>query len=131
MAQIPLVSDQIESGARFLRLFDARIPVKAAFWVNREESCPWYLYVASEKITDANVRDAYGEVFHVVDENVDLSLDPFEIRLISASSPMARDALRLRGPRPGVPTHYYGSSLGGEAIEGAYIYPSPMDRVPS
>lgn len=54
-------------------------------------------------------------------------LDPFRIKLIPASDPLARNAFQVRQRYPGtLPIRYDGLFLGGQTIDGANVYPTPM-----
>jgi hypothetical protein len=66
MDQNTLVSEQIEAGAEFLGEFCKCLPVQAAFWFKDSEEGGWYLYVASEQITDENFDQPYGKVGRIV-----------------------------------------------------------------
>lgn len=124
MCQHQLVNEQIDAGAEFVRSFNDYVPVSVACWVNPADAETWYLYVASDQIDDHNVRDAYGEVHRRLAAGQIPWLNMFQVKLVSSSDRVARDAIRIRDryPTP-VPTRYQGSSLGGLAIDGAYIYP--------
>ena len=64
----PLVKEQIDAGARFLREFDKYAPVRVAFWLKESDRQYWHLYVASDEITDDNFDLAYGEVIRIAGE---------------------------------------------------------------
>ena len=59
MDQGQLVSEEIDAGAELVRRLDQYVPVKAAFWVKDSEEGQWYLYIASDQITDTNLGAAY------------------------------------------------------------------------
>ena len=124
MGQELLVSEQIDAGADFVRGFNDYVPVSVACWVNPAEADIWYLYVASDHIDDHNILNAYGEVHRRLGAGQIPWLNMFQVKLVNSSHRVARDAIRIRDryPTP-VPTRYQGSSLGGLAIDGAYIYP--------
>jgi hypothetical protein len=125
MDEILLVNEQIDAGAEFVRDFNDYLPVSVAFWVISAESNNAYLYVASDDIDDHNFDVAYGEVLRRISTNRSQWLDPFQIKLVSSSDPIALDAIRIRDRYPApLVTRYGGASLGGTGIEGAWIYPS-------
>jgi hypothetical protein len=62
-----LVDEQIEVGAQFLSEFCKYRPVQSAFWYKDSDEGEWYLYVASDQITDDNFDVAYEEVGRVAD----------------------------------------------------------------
>jgi hypothetical protein len=123
MGQEPLVSDETNAGAEFIQRLDATIPVKAAFWVKETEMGPWYLYIASDQVDYETIRDAYGEVLRVGNEMVSPYLDPFHVKLIPPSHPLAQDVLDLYRRYPGLmPTRLGATSFGGFGVEGVYVY---------
>lgn len=121
-----LVNETIDAGAAFLRDFNEFVPVSVAFWVMPAESDNLFLYVASDDIGDHNFDAAYGEVLRKLNDNRSPWLDPFQIKLVPSSDPIAQEAIRIRDRFPiSLVTRYGGSSLGGIGIEEACIYP-PM-----
>ena len=125
MGQELLVTEQIEAGADFLRDFNDCYPVSVACWLQPAESDSVYLYVASDEIDYSKMGVAYGEVLRRLGgAKRNQWLDPFQVKLLNSSDPIAREAMRIRDRYPAkIPTRYRGSSLGGMGIEGAYIYP--------
>ncbi len=123
MDQTPLVSDDIEAGAEFIKRLNASWPVKAACWLREEERFR-YLYVALDGLTDTNTDEAYGEVLRITQEMKDHYIDPFRVKLIRLDHPVARAVLDIYGRFPGRrPPHADGSSFGGKAVVETYIYP--------
>ena len=123
MAEDLLVSEQIDAGAEFVRDFNDYVPVSVAFWIVSAESGDAFLYVASDDIDDGNFDVAYGEVLRRLIAKRSQWLDPFHIKLLNSSSPIALDAMRIRDRYPApLVTRYSGSSLGGTSIDGACIY---------
>ena len=124
MGEELLVTERIDAGAEFVRDFNDYVPVSVAFWVVSAESDDVFLYVASDDIDDRNVDVAYGEVLRTLTGKRSQWLDPFQIKLLNSSDPIAQDAIRIRDRYPApLVTRYGGSSLGGISIDGARIYP--------
>jgi hypothetical protein len=124
MGEELLVTEQIDAGAEFVRDFNDYVTVSVAFWVVSAESDDVFLYVASDNIDDSNFDVAYGEVLRRLSGKRSQWLDPFQIKLLNSSDPIAEDAMRIRDRYPAaLVTRYDGSSLGGTSIDGAYIYP--------
>jgi hypothetical protein len=120
-----LVTEQIEAGADFLRDFNDYVPISVACWLNPAGSDNLFLYIASDEIDDSNIDVAYGEVLRILGAKRSQWLDPFQVKLLNSSDPIASDAIQIRDRYPAkIPTRYHGSSIGGASIEGAYIYPS-------
>ncbi|MEX2287590.1 MAG: hypothetical protein WD648_10910 [Planctomycetaceae bacterium] len=133
MAQELLVNEQIEAGAEFVREFDEYASVVAAFWINPAESDEWFLYTASDEIDRSKLNVAYGEVRRILGAGKSQWIDPFRVKLIPSSDPIAREAIRIRDryPAQAIPTRYNGSSIGGMSINGAYIYPPLSELKPA
>ncbi len=124
------MNEQIDAGRKFIDEFDKHIPVRAAFWLKVNEDSGWYLYVASDQITDENIDVVYGEVAKVFRMIDDPNLDVFQIKLIGTDDPFARAALGLcERSKARVPIHIRGRSFGGMGVEGAYVYPPPVAAV--
>jgi len=127
MDQGSLVIDQFEAGAKFLGEFQKYYPVTVAFWLKDGDDGEWYLYVASDQITDDNFDVAYGEVGQIAAQLRDPLFDPFRVKLVGADEPLAKAALEIRGrhARP-VAARIHGNAFGGLPVEEVYIYPSPI-----
>lgn len=124
MGEELLVTERIDAGAEFVRDFNDYVPVSVAFWVVPAESEDVFLYVASDDIDDRNFDVAYGEVLRKLSGKRSQWLDPFQIKVVNSSDPIAQDAMRIRDRYPApLVTRYGGSSLGGTSIGGACIYP--------
>ncbi|MEI8374788.1 MAG: hypothetical protein WCJ35_18345 [Planctomycetota bacterium] len=124
MDQGPLVMQQIDAGARFVREFAKYTPLQSAFWLKGTADNEWYLYVAGDQINDSNFAVAYGEVTRITTKIPDPWLDPFQIKVVGASKPVAKAVLQIQEQYPGMlPTRYHGPPLGGLCIEEVYIYP--------
>lgn len=133
MDQELLVIEQIDAGEDFVLDFSDCYPVSVACWVIPAESDNLFLYIGSDDIDDANIDVAYREVLRRLRGRRNQWLDPFQVKLVNSSDPIARDAIQIRDRYPGkAPTRYHGSSMGGMSIDGAYIYPplSAMKSVP-
>lgn len=123
MGQDLLVTEQIDAGAEFLRDFNNYVPVSVACWVNPAESESVFLCIASDEIDDSNVDVAYGEVLRRLGTRRSQWLDPFQVKLLNSSDPIAKDAIQIRDRYPAkIPTRYNGASIGGMSIKSAYIY---------
>ncbi len=133
MGEEILVNEQIDAGADFVRDFNDYVPVSVACWVIPAESDNVFLYIASDGIDDNNFDVAYGEVLRKLSGKKSQWLDPFQIKLVNSSDPIAHDAIEIRNRYPAsLATRYGGSSIGGMSINRAYIYPpvSAMKATP-
>ncbi len=127
MDQGPLVMEEIEAGAELAREFDRYAPVRAAFWLKASDDDHRYFYIASERISGANIDVGYGEVLRLVGEMRSHDFDPFRVKLISADDPLAKAAVEINERFPGLkPNRVRGTMFGGITIDDVYIYRSPL-----
>lgn len=127
MGEEILVNDQIEAGADFVRDFNDLFAVSLAFWVVPAETDSRYLYIASDDIDDSNFDVAYREVVRRLRGRRNPWLDPFQVRLVNSTEPIAVDAMRIRDQHLAPLGVRYGGSLGRMTIDAAYIYPPLSD----
>ncbi len=126
MDQEPLVTEQIEAGRKFIDDFEQYVAVQAAFWLKATEDSSWYLYVASDQITDENFDVVYGDVAKTVRKIQDPNLDLFRVKVLGTDDPRARAALDVYRRFPGrVPTRVRAGEFGPMGAEGVYLYPPP------
>jgi hypothetical protein len=131
MGQDLLVNERFDAGEEFIREFDEQFPVSVACWINPADSDDLFLYVASDQISDANIGVAYGEVLRCLNNKRNAWLDPFQVKLVNSSDPIATDAIEIRNRYTApISTHFNGTSIGGISIDGAYIY-APVSAIKS
>jgi hypothetical protein len=125
-----LVDELIDSGRKLLEhLREKGFAFDAAAWLQASEDGRWIFYLVSPLVTSEGRSAAYGLLHPLVREMPQpFWIDPLEIRLIAADSPIATDLLailrRTPGPRA-VPVRGGGQRLGNLSVEGAYLYPLP------
>jgi hypothetical protein len=126
MDQATLVDTHIESGEQLIEeLRRSGFNVAAAAWLRTGEEGQWFLYIASTEVDRKGLADAYKFVYLTTQRLQNLWLDPFDVKLIGADNPIAKDILDIqqrRYPAP-IPTRFRGTRLGSIHIEEAYIYP--------
>lgn len=123
MDQNTLVEEWKETGRKFLSDFSRNFPLKTAFWLKEGEDSPWYLHVASEKISDENRDAAYTEVLRAARR---ADFDPFRVKIVRIDDPLVKAVLDIQRRHPGPHGTYYGGTLPGvSGVEGAYFYPPP------
>jgi len=131
MGKGPLVNEQIDAAARFLAKFQDYRPIQSAFWLKESDNGRWYLYIASDQITDENFDVVYGEVGDLAAEMPDPNFDMFHVQVIGASDPLAKAVREMQKRYPGgTPLRFHDKILAGRHFEDGYIYPSPIP-VPS
>lgn len=119
-----LVNDRIADGAEFLKQLNETIPVAVAMWIKLADARSWYLYVASEKFENCDPREGYREVFRILGTGPTDGIEPFSVRLIGASDPIAVDALKFRESRVARrPKELDRTWIGDVGIDGAVVYP--------
>jgi hypothetical protein len=128
MDQIPLVEEQIRDGEKLVELLNAEgIPVLAAAWIKEYEGRQWYLYLVTPLVReDGGTRLAYARVTPAIRrlQEAGLSIDPFEVKVVSPSEPAGAAIAEVQRQFPGRQALRYGSiSLRGWSVEGAYTYP--------
>jgi hypothetical protein len=125
MDQIPLVTEQIESGRKGVERLTANgIPARAAAWVKESDRWQWYLYLVTPLVSeDGATTPAYRRINAVLRGGPrPPEIDPFQIMVVGPSEPMGRAILDAQR-HAGRPWGFDGTSLGGVSIDGAYIYP--------
>lgn len=124
MDQNSLVSQLVETGARFLDRLDETYPVAAAFWLKDRNESKWYLHIFSPKISDGGLREAYGEVLRITREMKGDSFDPFNVKLWKMDNAIVQFANDMQRRFPGrTITDYYVPNFVGVDVEGIYFYP--------
>ena len=127
MDQGALVTAETDAGAELVCQLDRYTPVKAAFWIKESEGGRWYLYIASDQIRDCNLDATYGEVLRLAGQMASPYLDPFQVKLIPASDPLAQAALDIHRRYPGdVAIRLGGMHFGGMSMDGLYLYPTSV-----
>jgi hypothetical protein len=127
MDQNSLVSEQIEAGAEFLGELCKSLPVQAAFWLKESDEAGWYLYVASEQITDENSDVVYGEVGPIVRRMQHPWLGVFQVKVLGADDRRAKAALDLQRRYPKrVPGRFPSQTFAGRSDAEVYLYRVPL-----
>lgn len=120
----PLVNEQIDAGAELVEKFDKYLPVSASFWVKLSDDSNWTLFIASAKLDGKKLGEAYGEILRLATSMQNAYIDPFQVKLISGTHPLTRSVMEVHQRYPGaLPIRFNGPMLGGQGIDGAYLYP--------
>ncbi|MBI1900867.1 MAG: hypothetical protein HYS13_07120 [Planctomycetia bacterium] len=128
-----LVDERIEDGRRLIaQLVKDGFDVSVAFWVLTGEDQLWYLYIGSASADAKDIGSAYRRVYASLARLSKACVTFSEIKLISLTNTIARDAIAVRDRYPGrMATRFHGKQLGNLPIEEAYVYPravGPMTR---
>ncbi len=76
MDQRLLVTEEINAGSELIQRLNATLPIQAAFWLKDAYEGQWYLYLASDQVTDGTIREGYGEVIESYNQKPDVYLIP-------------------------------------------------------
>jgi hypothetical protein len=131
MDQATLVEHQIDDVPRLIdQLKRDEIDVKAAFWLYTSEADQWFLYLVSDVVDRKGITEAYKLVYKAMRRLTNLSINPFEVKLVSPDNPVAKAVIDfLSKQHAPLATWIRGTNLSGVYIECAYIYnllDSPM-----
>jgi hypothetical protein len=127
MDQKPLVIEETDAGAELVTRFESCMPVQAAFWLRPADENDWNLYIASDQINENAYDLGYGEILRLAQEMRDPNLDPFRVRRIPATSPLAEAARKFNPRFPGkMATRFQDEEFGGSNVNGVYVYPIPI-----
>jgi hypothetical protein len=127
MDKAPLVMDEIEAGKALVERLNDHFSVIAACWLREGEGGERYLYVALDGLTVPKADLAYGEVIRIAGEMKDHYIDPFRVKIIGPTDPIAKavTALYRRFPGRTPPTRLNEPIFGVGDVEEMYIYPPP------
>jgi hypothetical protein len=121
----PLVTEQIDAGARFLAELEKTVPVAAAFWLKRPDQDSFNFYVASDRFEYGDRDVARGEALRVAGALRDPDLNSLHMRLIKPTDPLVRAALDYQRLYPGKAVRLRDRVFGDMGIDEVYIYPAP------
>ncbi|HZK82597.1 MAG TPA: hypothetical protein VFC46_16050 [Humisphaera sp.] len=117
-----LVMEQIKASVKFLRRFERRNRVNAAFWVKESGGSKWRLYIAPHSFDVKAASTAYLEVLDVSKELDDPYFDPLDVTIVGLDEPMVREALDAYKNRPPkIPIHLGGGNFGGVDVDEVHL----------
>ena len=124
MDQTPLVNDMIDAGAQFLKEFEKRYPIAAAFWMKDRDESRWNLHVASQGICETDRGNAYSEVIRIAKDMKDYYFDPLNVKLRRMDAPIVKFVMDFQSRHPGrIATVFNVPTFEGVEVEGMYLYP--------
>ena len=130
MAQGPLVNEEIEAGAEFLREFANYAPIESAFWLRPDPEDRCDLYVVSDQIESKNSREARMEVGRITGKLDDPHLESLLVRFVRSDDKRAKAAAELRQRYPKAKAiHYRNKNFAGRDTDELYLYP-PLTPAP-
>jgi hypothetical protein len=129
MDQVPLVEEQKRDGQKLAeQLTQAGIELTTVFWLKTSEDGQWSLYFASPLVDAEGTRKAYLRLHPVIQRMPQpFWIHPLEVKFIGAKDSLAQAMVNRQQQYPGNNPFNLGQiRLGGENIEGAYIYSTPV-----
>ncbi len=125
----PLVVEQIEAGAEFIKRLTKVLPVQGAFWACPSDKSKWFLYVVYDRPEDKGFGEAIAESIRVRREMQSPYLDYSRVKMVDTKDPQARELLDLYSRYPGsMPARYDDEMLfGTHFVDGLYMYPPPAE----
>lgn len=110
--------------------------VDAAFWAKLPDLERWVLFLASPYVDKHGLGTSYRLIHSILRDEPEWGLDAFTVTVFGSGNPMAKAAADLVKPKvatgPSAPPNpklhhgvipFSGGSLGGIAVDGAFIYP--------
>ena len=126
MDQEPLVDEQVEAGALFLRELQRTLPVQFAFWLLKSADGGWRLHIVSDQVTDENLDVGYRKIGRAAQTINDPWFDVFQVKLIEADHPLAQAAADVWQRYPTWKGGRFPGDKFGKGVEGVYLYPQPV-----
>lgn len=126
MDQGPLVTEQLDAGAKLAQEFGAFMPLQATFWLKERDDGQWYLYLVSDQI-DTNLKGAYGEVLRLLGKGSHFWLDPMQVKAVGSDNSLAKAVIAHQQQYPSpYPMRLRTLMLGGVFVDEAVLYPIPL-----
>ena len=128
MDRTELVVEQCDEGERLVeQLQTDEFNIEAAAWIKTSDDGQWFLYLASKMVDEKGLAAAYRVVQAAIRQMSRRYLDPFDVKLVSASHPLVSDVQKIYERFPArIQTQFGGAQLGGMSIVEALIYPPSL-----
>lgn len=127
MDQRILVTEELNAGSDLIQRLNPILPIQAAFWLNDAHEGQWYLYLASDRVTDWTIPEGYGCVGDAYYQKPSVYLSVDQVKLISLDNPLTKEALDTYERYPEhAPAFLRGGTFGGMSIKGGYLYPQSI-----
>jgi hypothetical protein len=119
-----LVEFQLEAGRRLIsQLTYDGFEVAAAFWATTPDDDNWYLYIATPLVELHGSAQSYRMLLESLQKLEGTPLSFSDIKLIGATTPIARDVLNVLEKSSGkLGMNYSGKTLGGMVVDKAFLY---------
>lgn len=127
MDSATLVTNSIESGKQLIAEIEkAGLSVDAALWHYDAERDSWKLILASKRVRDTDVRDAYRLVWGVLHAHPDLRLDLGDIVVTDTSDDLIKLLRKAVRTGPEISEIRFSRNV----IDGVYIDDAIIYRMP-
>jgi len=128
MDQTALVGPDVSAGKRLFEALDAKLQVKAAFWLMEDDT--WRLLLVTPLVHDQGPRFVYSLVLDVIESTTGLPHDLFD--RVAVFSPSSRMITAFSGDGQ-IPLDrlILNESVKGAYVAGAYFYkfqPKPFAK---
>jgi hypothetical protein len=128
MAQVSLVTEQIDAGNEFLRKFEESVGVVTAFWLKEPDEGKWTFYVASSQFNEGRLKPFYERMVQIARDMNNPSFDPFQVKFVKMNEPPVPAVLSFYETHPPtIPYHLHERLLGGVKVEEIYLVKGPTD----
>jgi hypothetical protein len=123
-----LLVEKIQDGESLLRhLIRHQFDVAVALWVKITEDGQWNLFIASAAVAPQKPTEALRIVYDALTQVPNCSITPIDIRLLTNTDPIARDAIALRDRSPSREAkRFQRKRLGKLETQELFIYPRPL-----
>jgi hypothetical protein len=122
----PLVKEEIDEGLTFLQKIDPILGVKAAYWLKVPYRESWRLHIATDKVKSVGKYEYFPVLSQAYLEGDYDALDALDITLDLDNDPIAKGVIEYKTKNmTDKGKRLRNQLIGGEYIEGAYIYAYP------
>ena len=125
----PLVAEQIETGAEFIKRLTKVLPIQGAFWAFPSDKGKWFLYVVYDRPKDKGFGEAIELAIRVRREMQSPYLDYSKVKIVDTRDAQAAELLDLYRRYPGtMPARHDDEMVFGDRfVDGLYMYPPPAE----
>ena len=96
MDQAALVEHQIDDVPRLIdELKRDNFDVTAALWLYTSEADQYFLYLVSDVVDRKGITEAYKLVYNAMRRLTNLSINRFEVKLVSPDNPVAKAVINF------------------------------------
>jgi hypothetical protein len=121
-----MVMEERDAGFELVRAFSRYRPVDVAFWLKGADDDRRYLHIASGRVRDEALTEAYTEILRLTQTAELRGVDPFRVKLVNADDPLATAALDFqRRYTEHLMMQVNLGTFGGLNVDELCVYPKP------